>query len=104
MPLPTFQSILGQDSAIAWLQQTYRTDRLPHGLIFGGPAGVGKGTTARALAAIHLCLAPTGTAPCGACDSCRVLAADNHPDFAVVHRKLIRLIPDKENHKATELG
>lgn len=101
MPLPTLQSILGQDSAITWLQQAYRTDRLPHGLIFGGPAGVGKGTTARALAALHLCLAPNGTAPCGTCDSCRVLAADNHPDFAVVHRKLIRQIPDKEDLKAT---
>jgi predicted ATPase with chaperone activity len=47
--LTNFDDILGQAAAIEALTSAYKVDRLPHGLIFAGPQGVGKGTTARAL-------------------------------------------------------
>jgi DNA polymerase III delta' subunit len=100
--MPTFPNILGQPAAIDWLTQAHLADRLPHGLIFAGPPGVGKATTARALAALFLCERPKDTRPCGKCESCRVFEAGNHPDYAVVYRQLVRL--EKEESKAKDLA
>lgn len=100
--LPTFADILGQDAAISWLTRSYQSDRLPHGLVFAGPAGVGKGMTARALAALYLCPRASGATPCGDCDSCRLMAADNHPDFASVYRQLRRI--EKKDAAARDLS
>jgi DNA polymerase-3 subunit delta' len=86
----TFDDIFGQGAAIAWLRRAYATDRLPHGLIFSGPVGVGKATTARALAGPFLCENPQGDRPCGACDSCRAMEVGTHPDYHVITRDLIR--------------
>jgi len=82
--------IFGQDEAIAWLRRAVEADRLPHGLIFAGPTGVGKATTARALGAAFLCEQPKGADACGKCESCRVLEADNHPDFHTIVKEHIR--------------
>ena len=82
--------IFGQDDAIAWLRRAVEADRLPHGLIFAGPTGVGKATTARALGAAFLCEQPKGADACGTCESCRVLEADNHPDFHTIVKEHIR--------------
>jgi len=100
--LLTFQSILGQSDAIAWIERAYTADRLPHGLVFAGPPGVGKGTTARALGALFLCHRPSGTSPCGACESCRLMAADTHPDFATIYRQLVRI--EKKDSAAKDLS
>jgi DNA polymerase-3 subunit delta' len=90
MPL-RFSDILGQDDAIDTLQRAYKADRLPHGLIFAGPAGVGKGTTAKVLGALLLCEKPLKSAePCGKCDSCRLIESDTHPDYHRIYKELIR--------------
>lgn len=98
--------ILDQPVAVGFLSAAMRADRLPHALIFAGPAGVGKETAAQALAAVFLCESPeipTDGPPrwCGRCSSCQVIAAGNHPDYHVVYRQLIRL--DKEESKAIDL-
>jgi DNA polymerase III delta' subunit len=100
MPL-TFDAILGQPDAIDTLRRAYLADRLPHGLLFAGPAGVGKGTTARALAGLFLCEKPHGDRPCGRCESCRVFEAGNHPDYHLIYRQLVRL--EKKDAKARDL-
>jgi DNA polymerase-3 subunit delta' len=97
----TFDDIFGQDAAVEFLRRALRADRLPHALIFAGLAGVGKGTTARALGKLFLCEKPKDDRPCGKCDSCRVFDAGNHPDFHLVYRQLIRL--EKESSKAKAL-
>ena len=103
--LPTFDSILGQDKPLAWIRRALAADRLPHGLIFAGPPGVGKGTTARALATLYLCHEPHDGTPCGRCESCRLMSADppTHPDFATVYRQLVRLDPKKKEAVAKDL-
>lgn len=94
--------IFGQDAAVDWLRNAFLADRLPHGLIFAGPIGVGKKTTANAMGALFLCEKPTkDQTPCGTCKSCLAMSAEIHPDFHVVYRQLIRL--EKESVKAKEL-
>lgn len=70
--------IVGQDRAVAVLEAQLTADRLHHAYVFGGPAGVGKFTTAAAFARLLLChdrqrdLTGRLTA-CGACESCQLI-------------------------------
>lgn len=57
-----------------------RRARLPHALLFAGPAGIGKAQLARALAEWVMCVAPTDTA-CGNCRACQLHRAGTHPDL-----------------------
>src|SRR3954447_18317132 len=102
--MSTFDSIFGQDDAIDWLRRAYLADRLPHGLIFSGPVGVGKATTARALAKLFLCEQPRDDAPCGKCESCRVFDSGNHPDYHVVTKELIRYHDKTGKSKGIDLS
>jgi DNA polymerase-3 subunit delta' len=96
------KDVFGQEVAIDTVRKAYAAERLPHGLVFAGPAGVGKATAAQALAALFLCEKPKGTEACGKCDSCRLMESGNHPDSHVVYRQLIRL--EKEKVKARDLS
>src|SRR3954469_20383651 len=88
--MSAFDPIFGQADAIDSLRRAYLADRLPHGLIFAGPAGVGKATTARALGKLFLCEQPKSDSPCGRCESCRLFDSGNHPDWHVITKELIR--------------
>src|SRR4051812_25506752 len=85
----SFSDIFGQDRAIERIISAYASDRLPHGLIFAGMVGVGKFTTARALAALYLCESPKKNEPCGKCESCRLIES-THPDFHVIKKEHVR--------------
>ena len=69
--------IVGQPSAVAVLRRMLSTGRVPHALIFHGPQGIGKATTARAFAAALLCEAGASDA-CGAgfIRMCSVVSVD----------------------------
>jgi DNA polymerase III subunit delta' len=99
-----FSQILDQQPALDWLQRAYDADHLPHGLIFAGPVGVGKATTTAALGALLLCEHPKSNDACGNCDSCRVLAAGNHPDYRVITKELIRQYDRSGTSKAVEFS
>lgn len=58
--------------------------RLPHALLFAGPAGIGKRAFARRLGRMLLCTAGPERAPCGECASCRQYDAATHPDYTVL--------------------
>src|SRR5439155_6006107 len=98
----TLQEILGQDAAVQTILRAYESDRLPHGLVFAGPVGVGKATGARGLAALFLCEHPKNNQPCGKCNSCALMEAQTHPDFHVVYRQLVRI--EKKKSKAIDLS
>jgi DNA polymerase-3 subunit delta' len=68
------------------LRVMLRNGRLPHALLFSGIEGVGKRTTALALAQACNChgrLSPREEtlAGCGACRPCRLIASGQHPDL-----------------------
>ena len=56
--LKFFRDILGQDWVVSHLKNAWLSGRLAHAYLFLGPSGVGKGATARALAAALNCAAP----------------------------------------------
>lgn len=106
-----FRDIVGQDRAIAILQRALKTGRVAHAYLFVGPEGVGKRTTALALAQVLNCDTPTpecrmqnmedgmlestvcipksefqqgGGDGCGSCRSCRKIREHLHPDVRVI--------------------
>ncbi|MCS6862666.1 MAG: hypothetical protein NZT92_20365 [Abditibacteriales bacterium] len=80
-----FRNIVGHTFQIRALRRVLCSGRVPHALIFSGPAHVGKTTVAQALSAALLCQNRTeeGSDACGACLSCRQAARQVHPDFQI---------------------
>jgi len=66
------------------LNQMIQQQRLPHALIVGGVPGLGKFTFVKALAATLLCQQQVNSNACGQCKSCRLFAANNHPDYKLL--------------------
>lgn len=81
--MSAFGGLLGQEGAVALLERMLDSGRLPQALLFHGPEGVGKATTARMLATALLCEA----AP----EAAGLVAEGNHPDLLTV-----KLLPKKE--------
>lgn len=69
-----------------WSTLTPQLDRLPHALLLHGRPGLGKQAFAIQMAQTLLCAAPVSGLACGQCQSCRLFAAANHPDFSFVGR------------------
>jgi DNA polymerase-3 subunit delta' len=81
-----------------WLQiqRQLQQNRLPHALLFTGPAGTGKQCFARALARSLLCSHPLDNGrACGECETCRLCDAGTHPDM----RWLQPVAPDTTTSK-----
>ena len=76
--------IIGQEKAIGFLKKAVIEDRMPHSCLFVGIPGVGKRTTAMALAQAINCMAPTEGEACGTCRICRQVASGNFPDLEMV--------------------
>ncbi|OHB50101.1 MAG: hypothetical protein A2Y10_14240 [Planctomycetes bacterium GWF2_41_51] len=91
--------IFCQDKAVNTLTRAFETGRLAHAYIFDGIDGVGKFTTAKAFAKLLLCQTPVNNDSCGTCESCRMLDADNHPDFHHIYKELIAFSSDPANRK-----
>ena len=83
----SWDALLGQEAAVAYLRAALRAGRAPHGYLFEGPPGVGKRTGAALLARVLLCQRPPAPdLACGECRSCRWVAGlrgglSDHPDL-----------------------
>lgn len=71
--------LIGHDELRRRLTQQARAGSLPASLLFHGPAGVGKQQLALWLAKGLVC--PEASAPCGACQHCRLASQWQHPDI-----------------------
>lgn len=80
----TSAPLLGNEALRAELARMWAEDRLHTCLIFEGPAGVGKASTARWLALLLNCEADEPLRPCGACWSCRQIPRGQHPDIVEI--------------------
>jgi DNA polymerase-3 subunit delta' len=77
-----WQELLGQPEAIEQLRRVVagKNSGFQHSWLFTGPAGSGRSTLARAFAAALQC----DQDGCGECSSCRLIAADAHPDVRML--------------------
>jgi len=77
--------------------------RLPHAILFHGPAGVGKADFMESFAQALLCenAQPDGRA-CGACASCGWFVQHNHPDYRRVRPEALEDEPGQEGEEGGE--
>ena len=99
---PAFSHLIGQHDALEFLSRALEADRLPHGMIFAGPQGVGRYTTAVALAKIFLADRPGDPESVDAVG--KLIDARTHPDFHYITKELIREIEGKGKNKAIALS
>lgn len=80
--MKVWQELLGQPEAIEQLRRVVadKQSGFQHSWLFTGPAGSGRSTLARAFAAALQC----DQDGCGECSSCRLIAADAHPDVRML--------------------
>lgn len=78
--------LVGHDAAIRQLGTAWASGRLPQALLIEGPSGSGRQRVGLWLAQLMFCESAKekgalGTAPCGTCRGCRLVAELSHPDF-----------------------
>jgi DNA polymerase-3 subunit delta' len=78
-----FADIIGQNKQLEILRLAVARNRLHHAYLFTGPEGVGKRTSALALAMALHC-AEKNQDFCGHCAECARIMARNHPDVRVI--------------------
>ena len=103
----SLRDIFCQDRAIGILQRGLAVNRPAHAYIFAGLEGVGKYKTAHQWAKLLLCRNPRTTQgpagtfadSCGSCESCTLLEADSHPDYAHVYKELLEYTKEGKGKK-----
>jgi DNA polymerase-3 subunit delta' len=91
-----FSKIIGQERAIQFLNQVIARAKMPHAYLFVGIRGVGKTTTAIALAEAINCENPVHGEGCGRCRCCRQVESGNFADLVFIE-------PEGQNIKIEQI-
>ena len=86
-----FGELLGNERLKENLSSSLRRDRVSHFYLIAGPAGSGKRTLARLLAAGLQCR--EADKPCCTCQACRKILSGTHPDFITVDDPEKKTVP-----------
>ncbi len=78
----SFDGLLGNEQLKENLRMSLCRGRVSHFYLISGPAGSGKHTLARLLAAALLC--QNADKPCLSCNACRKVMGNSHPDCITV--------------------
>ena len=84
-----FEQLLGNPQLRENLSRSIQNGHISHFYLISGPAGSGRHTLARLLAAAILCRG--NGKPCLGCDPCRKVMESSHPDFITIDD------PEKKN-------
>lgn len=94
--MKSFSQIFGQEKAIGFLKKVIKGAKIPHAYLFTGIEGVGKRTSALALARAVNCISPVDEDGCGKCKVCRQMSSGNFPDYYYIE-------PDGQNIKIEQI-
>lgn len=75
-----FEELIGQSHISQTLLNALKHDRTPHALLFTGPRGTGKTSTARIFAKSLRCPNAKDFVPCGKCSECEDIASSRSLD------------------------
>lgn len=77
----SFEDLVGQNHVAKTLHNGIKAGRIPHGILFNGPRGTGKTSSARIVAKTLLCENPSDFSPCQICASCKDIVEGRHLDL-----------------------
>lgn len=86
-----FEALLGNERLKDNLRRSLSRGKASHFYLICGPAGSGKRTLAKLLAAALMCEGENQ--PCGICSGCRKVMAGLHPDFITVDDPEKKTVP-----------
>jgi len=103
----SLKDVFCQDRAIGILQRGLAAGKSAHAYVFAGSEGVGKYKAAREWARLLLCKSPKmeqgGSQPfadsCGSCESCLLVEADSHSDYAHIYKELLEFTENGKDRK-----
>lgn len=75
-----FQNLVGQSHIAQTLSNALKSGRIPHALLFTGPRGTGKTSSARIFAKALRCPNAENFVPCQTCADCKDIAQGRHMD------------------------
>lgn len=76
----SFGEVVGQTHITQTLHNALKNGRIPHAILFTGPRGTGKTTSARILAKALRCPKAVDFIPCNECSSCTEIATSSSVD------------------------
>ncbi|MEM9645394.1 MAG: AAA family ATPase [Planctomycetota bacterium] len=87
-PLSGWSELIGNSQLPAWFSHAVSVGKLTGSMLWVGPHGVGKTTTANLLSRTLLCERndAKGMSPCNACPGCLQVNARTHPDLIVLEK------------------
>ena len=76
-----FSQMVGQEAIVETLRHQVQTGRIAHAYLFCGSRGTGKTSAAKILARAVNCMHPQDGNPCGKCETCQRMQAEDYMDI-----------------------